>query len=196
MRQNAPMSGTVRPPRQSRSREAWQRVIDAATELFREGGYEALSISEVCRRARVSAPSIYARVDGVDGLFRAVYERLMAEIGETERRELGRTDGSIERTVAAANQIFMQNAQALRAIIRRATADADLLQEGARVSRELCERIVAVLPAGPRTRMAARTIYTECAFRVIYGAQFWDGAGESDEEFEARLSEIVSKLLI
>jgi|SRR5699024_465053 len=196
MRQNAGMSETVRPPRQSRSRESWARVIDVATAQFEEGGYEALSISEVCRQAKVSAPSIYARVDGIDGLFRAVYERLIADIQATEHRELDLAEATVERVVAAAHRIFSRHEQALRAIIGRATADPELLAEGAQVSRELRDRIAALLPGDPgAASAAARTIYTECAFRVIYGAEFWREDSESGAAFEAHLTTVVKKIL-
>src|SRR5699024_3446384 len=196
MRQNAGMSETVRPPRQSRSRESWARVLEVATAQFEEAGYEALSISEVCRRAQVSAPTIYARVDGIDGLFRAVYERLINAIQETERRELDLTDATVEQVVTAVHRIFSRHDRALRAIIRRSTADAGLLSEGAQTSRELRDRIAALLPGRPEpAKVAARAIYTECAFRVIYGAEFWAEGGESDSEFEAQLTQLVAKIL-
>ena len=196
MRQNAGMSETVRPPRQSRSRESWARVLEVATAQFEEAGYEALSISEVCRRAQVSAPTIYARVDGIDGLFRAVYERLINAIQETERRELDLTDATVGQVVTAVHRIFSRHDRALRAIIRRSTADAGLLSEGAQTSRELRDRIAALLPGRPESaKVAARAIYTECAFRVIYGAEFWAEGGESDSEFEAQLTQLVAKIL-
>ena len=167
-----------------------------AIAQFEEGGYEALSISEVCRRAKVSAPSIYARVDGIDGLFRAVYERLIADIRATERRELALADGTVEQVVGAAHRIFSRHEQALRAIIRRATVDPELLTEGAQVSRELRDRIADLMPGEPdAARAAARTIYTECAFRVIYGVEFWDEDSESGGTFEAHLTAVVKKIL-
>ncbi|GAA3756809.1 hypothetical protein GCM10022240_07050 [Microbacterium kribbense] len=55
----------------------------AGHELLEEGGYEPLTINEICRRARVTAPSIYARVDGRVELFRAVYQRTMQEVVAT-----------------------------------------------------------------------------------------------------------------
>lgn len=188
--------GTVRPPQQRRSRESWQRALDIGTELFVQGGYEALSVSEVCRRAGIAAPSLYARVDGLEGLFRAIYERGMAEVAATEDRVLTGLDGSVEQLVSACAEIFSEHAELLRAVIRRATADPELLAEGAALSRRLRDRMASLLPGAPEaSQLAARTIYTECAFRVIYGAEFWDPLGESANEFETRVTAIARRVL-
>ena len=53
----------VRPPKQRRSREAWNRVLDAGVAILEDGGYDAFTIAAVCERARVAPPAIYARTD-------------------------------------------------------------------------------------------------------------------------------------
>jgi AcrR family transcriptional regulator len=70
----------ARTPKQSRSRESFDRVLDAATELVTEGGYRALTLAEVSRRSRVSIGSIYCRVESKDDLFRAMQARSFAAI--------------------------------------------------------------------------------------------------------------------
>ena len=40
----------IRPPVQRRSREAWERVLNAGVELLEEGGYDAFTIAAVCDR--------------------------------------------------------------------------------------------------------------------------------------------------
>lgn len=61
-----------RAPKQRRSRESYDRMIEAATELLKEGGLGALTLAAVSRRSRVSIGSIYCRVDGKDALLREV----------------------------------------------------------------------------------------------------------------------------
>ena len=41
----------VRPPKQQRSREAWNRVLDAGVAILEDGGYDAFTIAAVCERA-------------------------------------------------------------------------------------------------------------------------------------------------
>src|SRR5207237_189464 len=71
----------VRPPQQQRSRESFERVLEAAVDLLETEGYAGFTLAEVSRRARVSIGSIYARVSSKDDLFYAIHERVMAQIG-------------------------------------------------------------------------------------------------------------------
>ena len=69
----------VRPPKQQRSREAWNRVLDAGVAILEDGGYDAFTIAAVCERASVAPTAIYARTTSKDALFLAVYEHGIAE---------------------------------------------------------------------------------------------------------------------
>jgi AcrR family transcriptional regulator len=71
---------TIRPPRQERSRRAWDRVLDAGVALLEEAGYEGFTIAAVCERAHVPPRAIYDRAPTKDALFLAVYEHGMARI--------------------------------------------------------------------------------------------------------------------
>lgn len=183
------VSEVVRPPLQARSRAGWERALEVGLELLQEGGYEALTVSEVCRRAAISAPSLYARVDGRLGLFRAVYERGMAQVIVTEDRVFAEASGSLERTVDAVVEVFETHGALLRAVIRHAASDPDLLHRGAAESRRVLDRIVDALPPAPSeaATIVARLLYTESAFRAMYGERFWSDAGESREAFSSRL---------
>src|SRR5579862_4980043 len=61
-----------RAPKQRRSRESYDRMIEAAIDLLQQGGLAALTLAAVSRRSRVSIGSIYCRVDGKDSLLREV----------------------------------------------------------------------------------------------------------------------------
>src|SRR4051795_6101962 len=70
----------VRPPKPQRSRDAWNRVLDAGVALLEDGGYDAFTIAAVCERASVAPPAIYARTTSKDALFLAVYEHGIARL--------------------------------------------------------------------------------------------------------------------
>ena len=70
----------ARAPKQSRSRQSYDRMLDAAAEIIDEGGLAALTLSEVSRRSKVSIGSIYCRVDGKGSLLRAVQARTLAQM--------------------------------------------------------------------------------------------------------------------
>ncbi|GAA3755613.1 hypothetical protein GCM10022240_05700 [Microbacterium kribbense] len=91
----------VREPKQQRTREAWNRVLDVGLALFIEGGLDGLTISEVCRRAEISAPSLYARVDGLAGLVAAVYEHAMVDLRRSDSAAFAGVRGSDARWPSA-----------------------------------------------------------------------------------------------
>src|SRR4051794_7304650 len=51
----------IRAPPQRRSREAWIRVLDTGVALLEEGGYEAITIAAVCKRAQVAPHPVCQR---------------------------------------------------------------------------------------------------------------------------------------
>ena len=55
-----------------------QRLIEVATRLFLERGFEATSIEAVAEAARVSKPTVYAQYGDKRGLFTAVLRREIA----------------------------------------------------------------------------------------------------------------------
>jgi AcrR family transcriptional regulator len=185
----------VREPKQARSRESWERVLDAGRQLIEEGGIAALTITEVCRRSGVNPPSLYARVDGKAGLFAAVYDRGMAEIQATEERvfhALPRPGSTAdEQAVDAARAIasvFAAHARFLRPVIGQSESDPDLLARGAEESRRLLARVAAAIDVEPGLGLEiAQTLYAECVLRTIYGADFLTGSTEAEPDFEQRL---------
>lgn len=176
----------ARAPLQARSRESWERVLATATELFESGGWEALSVSEICRRTGVSAPSIYARVDGRAGLFAAVYEFGLHRMRQTEDAlfesgaAVAGADDRASRAVAVITRLFEEHAAFLRAVISRSVDDAELLGRGASESRRLIARLADTLAVSDG-REVARVLYSECVLRTMYGERFL----VDDEPFEA-----------
>ena len=57
-------------------------MLDAAEELFREGGGDALTVEAVIERAGTSTGSFYARFGNRRGLFVAMHERFLETFGE------------------------------------------------------------------------------------------------------------------
>jgi AcrR family transcriptional regulator len=72
----------ARSPKQLRSRESFDRVIEAATELLAKHGIDGLTLAEVSRRSKVSIGSIYCRVASKDDLLRVVQARVLAAMDQ------------------------------------------------------------------------------------------------------------------
>lgn len=193
-------AAVVREPKQARSREAWERALDVGRELLEEGGIEALTISEVCRRSNMSPPSLYARVDGLAGLFAAVYDRGMAQVAATEEQVfagLPRPDATTRQraldAAAAITDVFSRHAAFLRPIIGAAGREPALLRRGATESRRLLDHIVRALQMDTDTAEdIARSLYSECVVRTMYGDDFFTDRPESAADFQARIGRVAA----
>ncbi|HEY1598537.1 MAG TPA: helix-turn-helix domain-containing protein, partial [Pirellulales bacterium] len=63
----------VRPPRQTRSQETLERLLDAAEEVFAEKGFESATVAEVVRRAKSSVGAMYARFTDKNALLSCLH---------------------------------------------------------------------------------------------------------------------------
>ena len=186
----------VREPKQARTREAWQRVLEVGVRLVEEGGVDALTITEVCRRSEVSPPSLYARVDGLAGLFAAVYDRGMAQVKASEEQlfaGLPKPGSTLEQQALAASsaiaEVFRAHAAFLRPVIGHAARTPTLLSRGAVESQRLLRRVVAAMDVDePTGHDIARTLYAECILRTMYGIDFLSGRVEPEQDFRHRLA--------
>lgn len=69
-----------RQPRQDRSRFTVEVMLDAATRVFDEGGYEAATTNLVAERAGVSVGSLYQYFPSKDALLTALHERHIEQV--------------------------------------------------------------------------------------------------------------------
>ena len=76
--------GLVRPgrPRREFAGEVEERILDAASKVFLERGFDGASIDEIAVEAHAGKPTIYARYPGKEALFSAVLAR---KIRQTSR---------------------------------------------------------------------------------------------------------------
>jgi AcrR family transcriptional regulator len=70
-----PVGSVRRRPVQRRSVERFERMLDACAALLDEVGYDAMTTSEVARRAGVPIGTLYQFFDGKQALARALAER-------------------------------------------------------------------------------------------------------------------------
>jgi AcrR family transcriptional regulator len=78
----SPSAATIRAD--PRSEQLRQRLLDAATELFLEKGYNVTSMTEIAARARASKETFYRHFPTKEALFRAVVVRraeMMTDLG-------------------------------------------------------------------------------------------------------------------
>jgi AcrR family transcriptional regulator len=201
---SVPSKQRVRPPMQERSRQAWENILEAGTWILIHEGHTALTIGNVCERAGVAATAIYRRVDGLAGLFWAIYDRGMAEISDTYRNELARAaaypDGSKDRVdavVRAVTETFERHTDFLHPIINYSTSDPDVRDRGSRESLELVAIVAGLLPAPDEHASwdVARLLHQECVFRAMYGDRWLSREPEGYDAFVSRLSRVAESRL-
>ena len=164
---------TVRPPKQRRSRESFERVLDAARQLLEENGFDGFTVQEVAARANVSVGAIYERFGNKETLLHTVHARLMetiaqfvdgqqapvpADVGELIDTLVGR----VAATMSAHHAI-------LRAFMHLAALDAVIAERGSLEIIALSRRFKAALrPHAAEFRHSDPEIALDLAFRITY----------------------------
>ena len=180
---------SISPPTQRRSREAWNRILDAGVQLIEEGGYEAFTIAALCQRAGVAPSAVYDRADSKDAVFLATYEHAHVEI-EAEYAALD--DGPqwesltaeevISRAVKELGALHLRHAQFLRSVILISGAHPEVYRRGAGKRRALAARFHVLLgrlcdhAGNPLPETAIETAFTAVfstlSMRISYGPDF------------------------
>jgi AcrR family transcriptional regulator len=179
----------VRPPKQKRSQESLERVLEASTKLLAEKGFEAFTVQEVSQRADVSVGAIYARFGNKENLLRAVHAHAMDAI-RSEHEAIAAPDGRpaskaravISEAVGTVAGIFQGNEQLLSAFMHVGAVDDEIARRGSQVSIDLARRFAAtVLVHRDKIRrpdperavdVAYRMAYCTFARQVMYGPTF------------------------
>lgn len=128
-----PLTKTSRPqvksrggrPTKSAAIERNLRLLDSATQLFLERGFDATSIDAVAEAARVSKPTVYAQYQDKRGLFEAVLKReigrWLAPLATAAEIQCGsQTKASLEKqlTELGRQMIALSNGAGAKAVTR------------------------------------------------------------------------------
>lgn len=202
----------VNEPRQRRTREQWQRVLDAGVRLLEEGGYEAFTIAALCARARVPPRALYARAGTKDALFLAVYEHGMTsvltshDVFRDEARWAALDDQQrVEQAVADLVRTFTDHADFLRAVVLISGAHPEVRQRGAAYREALGVHFAEVLPpVATQTRrgradpdaahqLCFSVVFSAMVVRTAYGPGF--GLAGEEDLLAAELAAMVGRYL-
>ncbi len=142
------------PPKQERSLETLNRLLDAAEKVLEEDGLDAATVPAIAKRAGVSVGVVYRRFPNKEALIRGVYERYLWRIREQNGMMLsalahvrmtlpdlirGMVRGSVEANrrkrnlVAAINQFV------------RTSEDASLRREAAEINKASTAAVSALM---------------------------------------------------
>ncbi|MEU9347975.1 TetR/AcrR family transcriptional regulator [Streptomyces sp. NPDC048278] len=126
------------PPRQARSVLTYQRILNAATAILAERGWDAFTIDAVGQAADVSVGNIYRRFGDKDGLFTAVHTAHLERMRAAGRQafapeawpDLPPQDGVAE-TVRRLGRQFQDHAPLDGVLILHSNKVSGLGEEGA-----------------------------------------------------------------
>lgn len=146
------MKPTIRPPVQRRSKETLGRILQAGVDLLIEGGWAAVTVSEVARRAKVSIGTLYGRFESRDALILAIQDRVLADIAwdrdtafnDPQWATVG-PDRALEVAVTSMGSIFMRHQKVLRALTARSHFDAEIMRRGTAAALALGDDFTRVL---------------------------------------------------
>ncbi len=82
--------------REAEARATREALVDAALELFTERGYAAVGTEEIVARAKVTRGALYHHFTDKRDLFRAVFERVEADLMERIGARMGGAEGPWE----------------------------------------------------------------------------------------------------
>lgn len=184
------MTETVRTPKQQRSRDSMERVLDAGAELFEEQGFELLTIQQVSQRAGVSVGAIYARFGNKENLVREIHRHAMASIGAMNAvLEPGEwmdglsPDAFVREAVRRESEVFRVYRRLLRASMHLGASDEVVSGRGSDGSRIAARAFKSLLlgrldgeiaHADPdlAADVCFRMVYSALARQVMYGPTF------------------------
>ena len=166
----------MQPPQQERSRASFERVVQAATALLEEDGYDGFTLAEVSKRANVSIGSIYARVKSKDDLFYVIQDRYMTLTEDRPRlRDPGAWSGLepsalVVEVVDEIGDLFQVNQRLLRVFMHRGIVDAVVASRSSASVSRVHDEVEAIL----LTRRAAIAhddpeLAVDVAFRMAWG---------------------------
>lgn len=204
----APVSYAVRLPQQRRSREAWQRILNAGVEILALKGYEGFTIASVCERASVPPRAIYDRVDHKEALFLAVYEHAISKVDDDhyqvfEGLQLAETSpiDVLRILVARIADNFHRHEAFLRPVLLLSASHAEVYRRGQFYSSRLGERFVDALRVAEQGRDQRSSeealqfcfviVHSAVVMRTMYGPGY-AAAGTSAEAFKVMLSDVVT----
>jgi AcrR family transcriptional regulator len=144
----------IRPPRQARSQETLDRILDAAEALVAEKGFEDSPVAEIVQRAGSSVGAFYARFHDKEGLLHALYERYYEEAVATtdatlapERWEGAETAELIEAVIPFLVSIFRERRGLMRAFVMRNHTHPEFQARQQRLSHYVIAKLSALLLA-------------------------------------------------
>jgi len=204
---------TYRPPRQQRSQESLERILDAAESLIRDRGFDSMTIAEVVQRSDSSVGSLYARFGNKLALLRAVQVRYHSRVESGIAAEFGvdrprdeTLEAAVARIVRVLSDYLLSEPELYRAFVVGAVFDSQVRAQGERANAKRRDAVARVLMdhseeiKHPEPDVAVRWAYSNCMAvlreRITYGEGAELSGGFADEATVLELTRTVTNYLV
>ncbi|MBX7168233.1 MAG: TetR/AcrR family transcriptional regulator [Pirellulales bacterium] len=144
----------VHPPRQSRSQESLERLLDAAEELFASKGFEQTTIAELVRKANSSVGAFYLRFKDKDAVLFCLHERFCeaaqataSDVLDGQRWATSTIREILAETVPFLVEVYRQRSSLFRMFILRSGTDPQFAQRWLPMHSHLFDRVRELLLA-------------------------------------------------
>jgi AcrR family transcriptional regulator len=195
----------VRPPRQARSQETLERILDAAEALVAEKGFEDSPVAEIVQRAGSSVGAFYARFHDKDGLLHALYERYYEEAVATadamlapDRWQGARVSELLPVLIGFLVSIFRERRGLMRAFVVRNHTHPEFQARQLRLSHHVIARVCTLVLAReeelshPDPERAARfallLVFSALESLILFGEMRSSVLSLSDEDLANELT--------
>lgn len=163
----------IEPGRRARKKAQTRRnIYDAATALFLERGYDAVTIDDVCRAADVAKGTFFLHFPTKDALL-AEYGRLATEelqpMIDSQRGSAVSVIRSIFRALSARAE---RQAELVRLTVRETMARPVAMAQSTAQGRTLGEMLIGVVRRGQAAGELRRGVVPEVAAAVLVGSYF------------------------
>jgi AcrR family transcriptional regulator len=195
----------IRPPRQVRTHQSLERLLDIAELLLRDKNFDDIHVREIALRADTSVAAFYRRFTDKDALLHALHERRCEEAFATADDALspvrwhGATIAEILRTIFPFMIDVVHSNECIdRAIYQRAMTDELMRERAMKLNRHVVAGISELLLAredeihhpDPRTAVSFALIQATALLIHYYTAGIRDvgSAPMSDAQVAHELS--------
>lgn len=194
-------SGMRRQPRQARSLERVNRILDVAAELFEREGYSATTTNAIAAQAQVPIGSLYQFFPDKAAIMQALASRytelLHQQLAQLDASEMAQLDLPVfvDRLVGTTAQFFMQFSgyHAIFMQVQGTMPELDQIDEA--VDAQLIQDLVVVLSY--RDPHRSPEDYEAIAFVVVkvIGTLLWLSLSQ-EEDFRERLILETKKVIL
>ncbi len=138
-------------PQQARSRERFNRILDAAAELFAEIGYESATTDQIAARANTSVGGLYRFFPDKLAIFHALVERYLNQFRElftvlhTDETTRLPLEDYISQVIDAFDQFVSANPAFRTVFIQSRLISTEFLAMDTAFNQEIAQQLAAFL---------------------------------------------------